>query len=72
MEAILQSLGLSTLLERFVEEKIEPETVLSLSENALIRLGVTAYVSLICVVLQKTELLELHRVQVLQHQRDSK
>ena len=41
MEAILESLGLSTLLERFVEEKIEPETVLSLSENALIRLGVS-------------------------------
>ena len=41
MEAILESLGLSTLLERFVEEKVEPETVLSLSENALIRLGVS-------------------------------
>ena len=41
MEAILESMGLSTLLERFVEENIEPETVLSLSENALIRLGVS-------------------------------
>ena len=40
MEAILEELGLSTLLERFSDEKVDPHVVLAMSESALIRLGV--------------------------------
>lgn len=40
MEAILGQLGLSTLLERFQEEKIDPHVVLSMTESCLTRLGV--------------------------------
>ena len=40
MEAILEQLGLSTLLERFSDEKVDPHVVLAMSESALTRLGV--------------------------------
>ena len=40
MEAILEQLGLSTLLETFSDEKVDPRVVLAMSESALIRLGV--------------------------------
>ena len=40
MESILEQLGLGTLFERFAEEKVDPEVILSMSESSLIRLGV--------------------------------
>ena len=40
MESILEQLGLGTLLERFIDEKVDPEVILSMSESSLIRLGV--------------------------------
>ena len=40
MESILEQLGLSTLLERFSDEKVDPHVVLAMSESALIRSGV--------------------------------
>ena len=40
MEAILEQLGLNTLLERFSDEKVNPHIVLAMLESALIRLGV--------------------------------
>ncbi|PFX34295.1 hypothetical protein AWC38_SpisGene804 [Stylophora pistillata] len=40
MEAIIEQLGLNTLLERFNDEKVDPHVVLAMSESALIRLGV--------------------------------
>ena len=40
MEAILEQLGLNTLLERFNDEKVDPHVVLAMSESALICLGV--------------------------------
>ena len=40
MEAILEQLGLSTLLERFRDEKVDPHVIMATSESALIRLGV--------------------------------
>lgn len=40
MEAILEQLGLSTLLERFSDEKVDSHVVLARSGTALIRLGV--------------------------------
>ena len=40
IEAILQQLGLSTLFERFREEKVDPHVVLAMPESALIRLWV--------------------------------
>ena len=39
-KAILEQLGLSTLLERFSDEKVDQNVVLAMSESALIRLGV--------------------------------
>ena len=40
MDNILQQIHLGTLAERFKEEKIEVETVLSATDNKLIRIGV--------------------------------
>ena len=40
MESILEQLGLGTLLERFAEETVDAEVILSMSESSLIRLGV--------------------------------
>ena len=47
MEAILEQLGLSTLLEIFSDEKVDPHVVLAMSESALIRLGVATMGDLI-------------------------
>ena len=41
MEQILQSLNLGTLLGRFQEQRMEPETVLAASDQELVRLGVS-------------------------------
>lgn len=40
MEKILEEVGLSTLLQRFMEERIEPEIVLAMTDVELTRLGV--------------------------------
>ena len=40
MEAILEQLGLSALLERFSDEKVDTHVVLAMSESAPIHLGV--------------------------------
>ena len=40
MEAILEQLGLGTLLEKFSDEKVDPHLILAMLESALIRLGV--------------------------------
>ena len=41
MEQILQSLNLGTLLGRFREQRMEPQTVLAASDQELVRLGVS-------------------------------
>ena len=40
MESILQKVGLSTLSERFADEKIDPHVILAMSDSSLMRLGV--------------------------------
>ena len=40
MEAIFEHLGLSTLLERLSDEKVDPHVVLAMLQSALIHLGV--------------------------------
>ena len=40
MESILQKVGLSTLSERFADEKIDPHVILAMSDSCLMRLGV--------------------------------
>jgi hypothetical protein len=41
MEQILQSLNLGTLIGRFQEQRMEPETVLAASDQELVRLRVS-------------------------------
>ena len=40
MEVILQELGLGTLIDRFSEERVDPDVLVSLNDNELVRLGV--------------------------------
>lgn len=40
MDAILQELNLGTLIERFSEERVDPEILVSLNDNELVRLSV--------------------------------
>jgi hypothetical protein len=48
MDNILQQIHLGTLAERFKEEKIEVETVLSATDNKLIRIGVDTIGDRVC------------------------
>ena len=41
MENILKELNLQSLSQRFVEERIRPENIISLNDDELVRLGVT-------------------------------
>ena len=40
MEVILQELGLGTLIDRFSEERVDLDVLVSLNDNELVRLGV--------------------------------
>ena len=42
MNKILEEVGLSTLLARFNDERIEPELIVAMTDAELTRLGVTA------------------------------
>lgn len=41
MDKLLEDVGLSTLREKFQEERIDPELIISMSDAELARLGVT-------------------------------
>ena len=41
MDAILQSLGMETLLNRFQAQRMEPQSTLAASDQELVRPGVT-------------------------------
>ena len=41
MDAILQSLGMETLLNRFQAQRMEPQSTLAASDQELVRLGIT-------------------------------
>ncbi len=41
MESILIELNLQSLSQRFVEERIQPQNIISLNDDELVRLGVT-------------------------------
>ena len=48
MEFIVQKVGLSTLSERFVDEKIDPLVILAMSDSCLMRLGVETLGDRVC------------------------